>query len=333
MRQSSQTPYGYSRGALDDPRVAGRDTTDDETREGIDEGADDIDRKTAKGLGIELDTLRGLRERDVANRATFRERDTRSAVMEPPRNLRDWAEKMADDPDSAARQEAAEDASVNRQARRQIGLRQGVERHLDSILPGDFREMTFDRYTPTTASQRGVLDGCRAWADEYLTARERRVRPPSLGLLICGPNSTGKTHLGVAILLAVARPGTRVEFCRTRRLLSQMQSCYARDEDAFALRARYDHADVLLLDDLGAEKATEWAVGQLFEIADERGPLRLPTIITTNLSVEAFDGLANGTRGGDLRRVYTRLREMVVDNVYVLDGADYRARGRLSDAV
>jgi DNA replication protein DnaC len=95
----------------------------------------------------------------------------------------------------------------------------------------------------------------------------------------------------------------------------------------------HKQADLLLLDDLGAERETEWAIETLYLLIDHRVKHELPTIITTNLTISEFvkraDGEFTANYGDDpiyCARIYSRLRGMVVGNIHVLDGEDYRAR-------
>ena len=132
-----------------------------------------------------------------------------------------------------------------------------------------------------------------------------------------GDRGRGKTHLALGIgwhwldnNMGVVRYWTIEE------LLDAMRREYAeppQNDYGFALRSEFEHcqkADLLILDDLGAEKATEWAIAKLDELVDFRYINELATVFTTNL---LFSQLPE--------RVASRLQEGVTVN---LEGPDYR---------
>jgi DNA replication protein DnaC len=142
------------------------------------------------------------------------------------------------------------------------------------------------------------------------------------GLLINGPVGTGKTH---AAWLAAAewcastgtwpRPGN-VIFLRVTDLLDALRP----QDDRAPVRVRdCQEADLLVLDDLGAEKPSEWAAERLYMIIDERYVNCLPLIVTTNYPearlAARLSGLPDNAGGqavaqGPGTRIASRLAEM-----------------------
>jgi len=109
---------------------------------------------------------------------------------------------------------------------------------------------------------------------------------PKPGLLLIGEPGTGKTHLAVAALRALIMKGHEGSFCDYQNLLDRIRASYdsnSGSSDREAYRSALE-ADLLLLDDLGAHRVTNWVEDTVTAIVTSRCNNKKGLIATTNLS-------------------------------------------------
>jgi DNA replication protein DnaC len=185
---------------------------------------------------------------------------------------------------------------------------------------------TFDGGNP---SLRSALEKAMSYCAGYPHLGQQE----GLGLLLTGANGVGKTHLAVAVLRElVTTKGARGQFWDFHELIREIKNSYNPETQQTELMVLEPvvEADVLLLDDLGAWKMTDWMNDTLFYILNSRYLAKRATLITTNYpdadrdKVMAADPLVR--REYLVERIGQRLRSRLMEMCLVigLDGPDWR---------
>ena len=136
---------------------------------------------------------------------------------------------------------------------------------------------------------------------EAYVARFLDMRDAGQGLLLCGGVGTGKSHLAAQISNALIDKGYRVYFATVGRIQADTASGYL-DDRAEYIRSLNAY-DLLVLDDLGAERGTEYMQELMFSVVDGRYSTGKPLIVTTNASVQ------------DMKTPKTQMQERIYDRI------------------
>ncbi len=153
-----------------------------------------------------------------------------------------------------------------------------------SQIPPLYRNSSFDNFALPSDNPvaRTQLSTIMVTVRNYARDFPDENRP---GLLLIGEPGTGKTHLAVAALRRVIEKGFEGLFCDYQNLLDRIRSGYdaaSNSSDKEAYRVALD-SEVLLLDDLGAHRVTDWVEDTITSIITYRCNNRRPLIATTNL--------------------------------------------------
>lgn len=186
--------------------------------------------------------------------------------------------------------------------------------YLDSMRRTGFpdaemREWTFDKSDHTDPKTENIA---RKYVANFNTMREQGT-----GLLLCGQVGTGKSFLAACIANELINKGTPCLMTNFSRIISRVSEKFGGDQKYLDGLNRFD---LLVIDDLGAERDSEFTWEKVMNVIDARYRAGLPIIITTNLMPkEIYDP-------SDIRRqrVFSRLKEMCV--CLEVKGADRRGK-------
>jgi DNA replication protein DnaC len=186
-----------------------------------------------------------------------------------------------------------------------------------------------------------ALKVSRWYVDSFVDSDTSRFR--ETGLLFSGTPGTGKTHLAVAVLQdLIEQYSVRGRFADFGSLLHQIQATFdpSSAESKHAVLDPLIEAELLVLDELGAQEPTPWVRDVLYLIINQRYGRRLPTLFTTNYRLQPKAVPATGPRSLDRgadpeppadtasqRSLASRISPMLVSRLYEM------ARPVMLDAV
>lgn len=190
------------------------------------------------------------------------------------------AEKAAADEDERKRQ--AESERIKRLRINGIQDRQLLERRFE------------------LSRETELLRRCKRYVDHW-----GEMRRDNVGLMLWGGVGGGKSHAAACIANALIDKGVPVLITSFPAILAAMKNMQG---DSNRYLSSINHYKLLIVDDFGVERNTEYANELLFSVVDMRYKARKPLIITTNLLPEEMQATADTAR----RRIYDRILEMCV---------------------
>lgn len=202
-------------------------------------------------------------------------------------------------------------------------------------IPRRYEHCTLENYSILRGADKSQK-AARLMAHKFVEAYP--IQTGGKGLLLTGSIGVGKTHLAVGILKElILKRGVNGLFYDYRELLKQVQNTYNADVAATELGILKPvfEAEVLVLDELGAAKPTDWVWDTVAQILNTRYNEERTTLITTNYenasalaaAGDATDHARRAMRDETLgdrigERMLSRLQEMCV--TIDVRGEDFR---------
>lgn len=185
----------------------------------------------------------------------------------------------------------------------------------NSLIPRPRRRNTFETYSTLNLPSSAKV--AKAIALECAETGK--------SLILGGGVGTGKTHLAIAMANRYIGQGKPVLFLNLPAMMDKMRQETLRGENTTLQQAK--NVDLLILDDAGVERVTEWRDEQLYDIVNHRYNHDLPLVITTN--AVSMDSLRETLKGERSERICSRLAEMA-EQAWLVGVEDYRTVAKAS---
>ena len=186
---------------------------------------------------------------------------------------------------------------LDEKMQREEAQRQLYQRKSVGLQERRFWEWKFEK---DNGSNQKILIA-RQYVENWTDMKRKNV-----GLLLMGPVGTGKSFFAGCIANALLEQGERVMMTNFSRILNEM-TCYQADKNQI-IQNLVDYP-LLIIDDLGIERNSEFALEQVYNVIDSRYCKMLPLIVTTNLGLNEMKSTDLDTAH---QRIYSRILEMCV---------------------
>ncbi|GAB6151695.1 ATP-binding protein [Desulfosporosinus burensis] len=152
-----------------------------------------------------------------------------------------------------------------------------------------FEKFRFDYYTQEIEDQTHREGATRAFNASQRFVEDCLQNPHGLGIMFTGPVGSGKTFLAAAIANKLIESKLQVLFLIVPDLLDELRATYKSEINELDLLDTARTIPILILDDLGAHNYTDWTRNRLYSIINYRMNEQLPTVITSNLSLDEME--------------------------------------------
>jgi DNA replication protein DnaC len=198
-------------------------------------------------------------------------------------------------------------------------LKRGRVRGIASVIPPKFRGVSFERPPVSDMARdfqtRGAVEEVRRYLDDL----EENLAQ-GRGVWFFGDAGTGKTTLAMLVSKTALKAGSSVAIYSLPKLLARIRRTYESEsggDSYLSFFERLTSVDLLHIDDLGAEKRSDWVLEQLYALVNERYEAQRSILVTTNLD----EGELKEQIG---RRTVSRLVEMCGSCMIPMHGDDRR---------
>ena len=180
----------------------------------------------------------------------------------------------------------------------------------------------FDNFE-VNSNNKKVYQSLKNYNEKLVNEVERK------GLILVGNNGVGKTHLACSIANELIKNGIPIIYGTLINLLAELKNTYDVYNNISEMKIikLYEKVDLLIIDDLGKEKPSEWGLEKLFTIINSRYENNLPVIITTNYDQKSLiDRLSINGEIETAKSIISRLYEMCY--LVKIEDRDHRIKNK-----
>ena len=192
-------------------------------------------------------------------------------------------------------------AAAERDADRERHKAEEEQRRINALRVNGIQDTSLRDCTFANAKPLPVIEKARRYVDKW-----PQMKADNIGLLFWGDTGNGKTYAAACIANALIDQRVPVLMTSFGKILTAVTGMFADD------RVRYidslQEFPLLVLDDLGAERQSQFALETVYTVIDNRYKAKLPIIVTTNTPVSELRNAPNM----DHQRIYDRILEMCV---------------------
>lgn len=174
---------------------------------------------------------------------------------------------------------------------RERRLKRGSLRGVASVIPPRYRGVSFDRPPVSDMAHDLATKAAVAEVRRYVEQLDERL-DEGRGLWLFGDTGTGKTTLAMLVSKAALEAGRSVAIYSLPKLLARIRRTYDSEpggDSYLAFFERLTSVDLLHIDDLGAEKRSDWVLEQLYALINERYESQRSVVVTTNLPEDELE--------------------------------------------
>lgn len=158
-------------------------------------------------------------------------------------------------------------------------------------------DMAHDTFAADDQSNARISAAMRRYVEKW-----DEIRLENMGLLLYGPVGTGKTFYAACIANALLDRGVPVMMTSFARVVNTMQGMYTGRQEYLDKLVSYP---LLIIDDLGAERGSDYMLEQVYSVVDARYQTGRPLIVTTNIPISEI----KEPQDLKYRRIYDRILE------------------------
>lgn len=206
-----------------------------------------------------------------------------------------------------------EELKIRREQERKEEEMQSIRRaRISSMMDETFKAANFDNYQKNSRNEKH-LSIAKNYCKEF-----KKMYENNQGLLLYGTVGTGKSYTAACIANYLLDHNTSVVMTSFVRILQEIQGFDREKEKTFI--NKLNSVCLLIIDDLGAERSTDYALERVYGIIDNRYRAKKPLILTTNLTLNQMQATS------DIR--YERIYDRVFEMCYPLEfkGISWRKR-------